>query len=192
MRDLRKALAGFGAQSRKPRKLREVPAIRELELLLDAPGGAWAATFEERFNQLSLSLFGVTQADTNLADPHPDTFVGDERSERYIFSRTAMASYGAALAAWEDWQKVMLTFEREEREMGSERYWMRHGLDVTDGCGMPIRCLPYIERQMFAAVKRVLPGAKLSLDGSGKRASQSPEEWGAALAAEAARFRPSR
>lgn len=192
MRDLRKALAGLGAQSRKPRKLRDVAAIREIEQLLDQPGGAWAASFAEQCNRLSLSLFGITEADTRPAEPHPDSFGNDDRASQYYFSDEAFASYDAALSAWYQWQEVMSGFEQEEQELGPERYWKRHGIDVTGEDGRPIRCLPYIERQMFAAVKGLLPGAKLTLDGSGKRASQSVEEWGAALAAEAARFRPSR
>lgn len=160
--------------------------------MLDQPGGAWTAAFQERCNHLSLSMFGVTEADTKPAEPHPDSFGKDEQYSRYFFSKEAFASYNAALEAWYDWQHVMGVFEGEIKELGSERYWRRYGLDVTTEDGSLLRCLPFIERQLFAAIKGVLPGAKVTWDGTGRRGSQSVEEWGAALAAEAARFRPSR
>lgn len=192
MRDLRKALAGLGAQTRKPRVLRDVPTIMDIERLLDAPGGAWAATFEERSNEASLALFGVTDGDTRLPEPHPDSFGNDDRYSRYFFTAEAFASYNAALEAWYDWQQVMEGFEGEVREAGSDRYWRRYGFDVTDENGEVLRCLPQFERQMYAAMKGILPGARITLDGSGRRRSQSAEEWGTALAAAAAQFRPSR
>ena len=192
MRDLRKALAGLGAQTRKPTKLRGVAAIEELERLLDEPGGAWAVKFEERCDQISLALFGVTKRETDPPEPHPDGFGQEDRHSRFFFSEQAFSSYNAALAAWYDWQEVIVAFEGELEQLGSERYWKRLGYDVTDENGGVLRCLPYLERQMYAAVHGVLPGARVTLDGTGKRAPQSTEEWGAALAAEAARFRPSR
>lgn len=157
--------------------------------MLDQPGGAWTAAFQERCNQLSLSMFGVIEADTKPAEPHPDDF---GENSRHSFSDTSFASYNTALQAWYDWQQVIGAFQRDIEELGSERYWRRYGLDVTTEDGSLLRCLPLIERQLFAAIKGVLPGAKVTWDGTGRRGSQSVEEWGAALAAEAARFRPSR
>lgn len=194
MRDFTRALAGLGAKVRNQTiVLRQVPAIAETEAMLGTRGAEWLPAFETKCRETSLALFGITEADTRPIEPHPDSY--DKNTgplSRIWFSAEASAKYEAALSAWYDWQEIMGVFEAGITELGARRFWFKNGIDVTDGEYDPLRCLPYFSRQLYVAVKSLLPGASLSLDGSGKRAAQSVEDWGAALAAEAAKFRPSR
>ncbi len=192
MRDLRSALKGLGAKTRsRTVLLRKVPAIAEIEAMLDVRGAAWALAFEAKCDEASLALFGITQVDTCPKEPHPDDIEDKSAISRFSMSDEAFSTYSAAIDRWYDWQTVIAEFERDTSERGLISYFASIGYDVTDGRGSELRCLPYFSRQLYVAHKGLLPGAKVTLDGSGKRAAQSVEEWGAALAAEAARFRRS-
>ena len=194
MRDFTRALNGLGAKVRnRTFVLRKVPAIAEVEAMLDTPGIGWSQAFEVKCDEVSLALFGITAADTQPAEPYPDSFDQDTGLlSRLWFSDDALSTYNTALSAWYDWQAVIGGFEAEVEELGARTYWARNGFDVTDGVYDSLRCLPYFSRQLYAASKSLLPGARLTLDGSGRRAPQAVEDWEASLKAEVARFRPSR
>lgn len=192
-RDFSRALAGFGAKVRNTTTvLRDLPVIADLEALLRKPSGSWSAEFEARLDNVSLALFGITPKDARPVEPHPDSFDDGRASPFLSFSGEAFDAYNTALDAWYDWQEVLAGYEREVRRFGPTRFWGRHGIDVTDGYGLELDSVQFISLPMYVATKELLPGARLTLDGSGRRAAQSAEEWGAALAAEAARFRSSR
>lgn len=140
---------------------------------------------------VSLSLFGITDADTRPAEPHPDQ-VESKGANRHRMGSEAFARYNVMLDAWHDWQTIMDAYEVDLEELGAIRLFGRLGYDVTADTGGELRCLEFIHRPLYIAIKELLPGARVSIDGTGKRAPQSVEEWGAALADEAARFRPTR
>lgn len=194
MRDFTRSLAGFGAKVRSHTiVLRNVPAIAETEAMLSTRGAEWQPAFEAKCKDTSLALFGITKADTQPVEPHPDTFdLNTGPASRIWFSHEALTRYDAALSAWSAWQKVMEKLDSGIAELGARRFWAKNGIDIMNNDYEPLRCLPYFSRQLYVAMKSLLPGARLSLDGSGKRAPQSTEDWGAALAADTARFRSSR
>ena len=192
MRDFTRALGGLGAKPRNQTVvLARLPGISDVEELMGERGVLWSAAFEDKCDAVSLSLFGVKRSDTEPAEPHPDR-IKDPNGSAFRFSNQAFDAYNRALAAWYHWQEVMAGMEAEIDELGAVRFWARNAFDVTDGYGDELRCLPLFSRQMYAAVKELLPSAKLTLNGSGGRAAQSTDDWGAALAAEAARWRSSR
>lgn len=194
MRDFRRALAGLGAKTRGSTiQLRSVPMIAAIEADLVAdPGIAWRPTFEARCDEISLALFGVTFKDVNPKEPHPDEVEDPSPTSGLWMSDEAFASYSDVLDSWYDWQTVMAGFGGEVRRLGYTALFRGFGYDVTNGQGCELKCLPYFARQLYVAHKGLRAGAKVTLDGSGKRAPQSVEEWGAALAAEAAKFRTGR
>lgn len=194
MRDLKTALRGVSAKvgSRKRAVLRQLPLIAEIEAMLDRPGVTWTPAFEQRRDAISLALFGITEADTRPVEPHPDQIEDNGPAARWRMSDDALAAYNIALDRWHEWQRKMTVFDRAIKDRGIVSCFARLGYDVTDDVGDPLRCMQYFARQLYVAHMGLLPGAKVTLSGSGKRVAQSAEDWGAALAAEAARFRPSR
>lgn len=66
------------------------------------------------------------------------------------------------------------------------------GFDEKDREERPFRCLKYFDLQMFLVGLGLLPQARITFDGSGVRQSQTVEEWGSALGAAAAKFKPGR
>lgn len=191
MRDLKSALAGVSSKvrSRGPITLRDLPLVAEMEAMLTTPGITWTPAFESKRDATSLALFGITDADTRPIEPHPDDY-HDARA--LAADLKARAKYDAALAAWGDWQIKMGRLDAGIRQLGVATAFARLGYDVTDEDGAVLNCFQYFARQLYVAHMGLLPAAKVTLNGSGKRAAPTAEEWGAALAAEAARFRPSR
>jgi len=194
MVDLRKALAGIRAPGRGiMTRLFEVPLIAELEAMLVNPRTSWTKEFEDKASSTSLALFGVTPADTQPADPHPDDFAkSSSRFSSFIHDDGAEA-YDRALVAWHAYMGRIAEYEKAVRRSGLANYWRGRGFDVcAPSGGEPLACMQFLHRALYAAVTNLLPGARLTLDGSGGRAAQSVDEWEAALLAEAKRFRPSR
>lgn len=160
--------------------------------MLQVSGAAWSPQFEAKCDETSLALFGVTHSDVCPKEPHPDDVEDKGPASRYIMSDEAFSSYATLVDRWYDWQAVMAGYEEAVENRGRISFFAGYGYDVTDGQGAELRCLPYFDRQLYVAHKGLLPGAKVTLDGTGRRAAQSVEEWGAVLAAEAARYKAQR
>lgn len=192
-RDFRRMLTGVGAKARPKMKwLSENPLIAEIEAALSDPSIEWQVAFTQRCDEVSLALFGVDQSATRPREPMPDKFDRDPRSPHLGFDDAAFNAYGSALSAHHKWQATMEEFEREIAEVGRRSYWRARGFDVTDESGAVLKCLRLFERQLFAAVYGLLPNARVTLNGSGKKAPASVADWAAALEAEAMKFRPTR
>jgi hypothetical protein len=170
--------------------LRDAPLITEIERSLDRRGFAWSARYDAMCATASLSLFGITEADVRPREPHPDDVDDPTRTAFMPMSDEAFAAYDQRLGAWFTWNQKVAEYETAVVRVGIVRYWHDRGFDVSDGHGEPLRCLDRFSRQLYAATKGLLPGATLTLDGSGKRAAQTIEDWAAALEQEAKRFRP--
>lgn len=179
MRDLKRMVSGLGSGTRsKTKDLRTVPAIAEIEALISGPSGLWAPGFEEKAKAASLLLFGITEADTDQPEPRPDDL--------------PPRAYRDALEVWERWRYAVDRYHADVKAHGVVPYWARFGYDVSDGNGKALRCFRSFDYQMLAGRTRLLPEARITLDRVPTPAVQSEEEWGAALAAAAARFKPSR
>ncbi len=193
MRDFSRALAGLGSRSRsKTVILRKLPLVAEIEELLEDRSVEWQSSFDAKCDETSLALFGITKADTEPAEPHPDDVKDEGPMARFRFSEAAFATYNEALDRYYDFQSVMGVYEADANEIGRVSYWGKRGYDVSDGYMTELRCLSRFDRQLYVATMGILPGAKVTPYGGGRRAAQSVDEWAAALQAEAARFRPSR
>ena len=188
-----KAFAGIQLPDRGAAKvLRNRPPIAEIEAMIENRSIEWSPIFKEKCDAASLALFGVTEDQTRPPEPHPDDIKDEGPMAWYRFGDDAFATYGAKLNAWYQFMSCTSGFDQEVSERGAVAYWRRRGYDVTDGYGEELRCLPRFQRQLYIALHGLLPGARVTLDGTGKRPPQSAEEWGASLAAEAARFKPTR
>lgn len=174
--------------------MRSLPSIVEIEEMAQVPGADWRPDFEAKCAAASLPLFGITVDDTKPPEPHPDSFGNTGRLSSFVFEDKAFASYNAALGAWHSWMASFEYIEADIKGLGAVRYWMRRGIDISAEYtgGDALKCYPHFERQMIVSVHELLPGVRFTPDASGKRPAQSVEEWGAALAAEAKRFKPSR
>ncbi len=191
MVDLRKALSSIRTPSRSNLVLlRNVSAIASVEAMFDSRGALWSKNIEEKCDAASLAIFGITKADTEPPEPHPDSFEGTRSAaHRYTFSEKASESYFLALDAWHEFKEAMRDYEEGIQQVGVVAYWRSRGYDLTDRYRDELRCVPYFHRQLYVAVRGLLPGAQVTTDGSGQRAPQSVEQWEAALMAEAQRFR---
>jgi hypothetical protein len=195
MPDIRKALGAF----RLPRRhgvlteLRAAPLIAELEAILTANRRIeWTAAFEAKCDAASLAVFGITQTDTRPREPHPDDVPDNTPTARFFMGDAAFADYNHKLGAWYHLTGCIGHYEEDVGEAGACAYWRGRGYDVGDEFGEELACFRHLSRQMYVAANGLLPGAKVTLDGSGHRAPQSVDDWAAALEAEARRFRPGR
>lgn len=102
MRDFTRSLAGLRAKVRsRTVVLRKVPGIVETEVMLSTRGAEWQPAFEAKCKETSLALFGITKADTQPVEPHPDTFDRNTGPvSRIWFSHEASKQYDAASSAW--------------------------------------------------------------------------------------------
>lgn len=192
MRDFRGMLAGVGCQARSSAtRLRDLPLIAAVEAMHDVRGGSWQPAYDEAVAKASLAYFGVSEGEARPSEPYPDQIEGYDASSCRSGGEAAM-TYAAVLTAWENWQATLFELHAEIDRHGPQVFWARLGIDVTDGRGGLLRCLPRFERQLYAAVKGLLPGARFTPEGMGRKAAQSVEDWAAALARDAARFRPTR
>jgi hypothetical protein len=174
-------------------RLAENPTIATIERMMDIRGIEWRADFEATCDAASIALFGITRADTIRPEPHPDQFGGNRGLARYHFGGKDLADYSAVMEAWFQWEAdTAVPTRAKDDELDVFEFWEVLGIDVMSDDSPVLRCLHCFERQMFIALKGLMPEAKLTWDGSGSRAAQDAESWGASLAAEAANFRSRR
>lgn len=167
-------------------KLRELPGIAEIERDLQI-SNAWAKEKDdlpERIDAVSLSLFGITEEDTEF-DGYPEGECTDEEWE-------------AAEKQEAEWDLHFHFLELDYAD--SAPLWAAMGWDVTDGHGNELMATEHFGAQIIATLKNLIPHAKFypAGDGPNRRhlsdvdATTEAEEWGEAMALAAKKFLPSR
>lgn len=132
---------------------------------------------------MALSLFGVTAADTyGPGLNHPRTEEQWRKSE----------------ARPHDWEDNFWTLDPEVSDAEIIVWWMgldgegdTFPVDVTDDQDRLLRCLKFIARPLICVAQELMPEAVFTPNGSGGEAVEA-EQWGASLAADAAKFRSRR
>jgi hypothetical protein len=167
-------------------KLRDLPGVAAIERDLNNTN-AWAKEKDDlpaRINAVSLSLFGITEADTDF-DGFPENEFTDEEWEE--------AEKRAA-----EWN---LNFDFMDFDYADvEPVWLAAGWDVTDGNGNELISVGKFGCQIIAVLKNLIPHAKLYPGGNGPThrhlsdtdAATEAEDWGEALARDAQKFQPGR
>ncbi|MEG3144232.1 hypothetical protein U1839_06155 [Sphingomonas sp. RT2P30] len=161
-----------------PLILRNIAIVVEVESLALSPSGEWSPGYENRCDAASIAVFGITEAETKPQCP---------TRENYDYDDKTIASFEEALAAWEDWERTIRSYEYEIEGDGARAYWGSRNVDVANGCGATLRCFSRFKRQLFVATNHLLPRATIFADANGKPPPQSAEAWGAILAADAAK-----
>jgi hypothetical protein len=169
----------------KPRLvLRELPGVMDIERRLALPNANWTPEnddLDERCDILSMRYFGVTEKNTMFEWPELD--LDDEAGD---------AAARKACAAWEThFEFLYHSFEQ------TAVIWAAGGCDVTDGEGEPMQSLYKFGRQIIAALRELLPDARLptaeDVTGPPKLTDLEIEKglagWEQQLAEEAGRFR---
>lgn len=160
--------------------LRGLPLVAELEAMI-AAGKGWSREFEERVDQVSIALFGITRADTEPSWPALAAFYVGKHLDEKAINQAASKHYDLM-------QSLAVPNPKDHSEIDIIEWWEYDDIDVTDDNGRALRCLHYIDRQLWAAFNETIPGAKLTLDGKGTRAPLDAERWGNSLADEARKF----
>lgn len=115
---------------------------------------------EQRLDEKSLELFGITEDDTLY----------------WHLPRSAMPGTP------EQWERHFEFIENARDEEGE--FWDFFGIDVTDGQGVQLGCLYAFGRQLVCALKRLHPDAVLSFRPSTAQDMQAAAEaWGKRLLA---------
>ncbi len=149
--------------------------------MMDIKGMSWRPEFEQRCDEVSIALFGITRADTIRPEPHPDHFGG---GYRYTFPDKDFTAYGEALQAWYQWREdFFLPADDDEvwLDVEIDEFWRETGFDVLDEHGGFLRCLQFFDRQLLAVGDGIIATAKLTIDGSGKRYAIDADTWGKSL-----------
>lgn len=158
--------------------LAAIDGIMDIEEAV-AAGLGWQPDFQAKVDQVSIALFGITAADTVRPEPirspgRPDL------------------SFQAAWDSWGVWDTAFYALSNDATWDDRRGYFRSIGVDQFDEIGRELRCFDLFARQIIVAVNGMDPRATLTLDGSGKRAGQSTEDWGAALEADARRHQAQR
>lgn len=113
-----------------------------------------------RMDEKSLELFGILEPDTYYNDlPH------EARPEKP-----------------DDWETHFAFLEWEYEEEGA--FWNAFGVDVTDGEGSELACLPFFGRQLVCGLKQIHPRAAINFGGralSDEHLASAAEAWGRRL-----------
>lgn len=180
--------------------LRDLPGIAEVERIVSQPGAGWREDDPKRvalIDRVSVSLFGITQGDTERVPPAYDDFLTED--DRLALKHLALlgtgnrfryaeAPYDQAVAEHDEWE-ANFDVLYDDADPDDGEFWRILGVDVTDGSGEDLHCLHNFSRQLIVSAKGLLPGALFTPDGSGKRGSPDAHAWGAALERAAQEFK---
>lgn len=169
-------------------RLKDLPGVAEIEAIISKPGyhlDKEADGIEDRIDALSRRLFGITEEETSYwdANNYPE---GTKVTRALILEQ-------------DEWEKHFAFLEDDyEHDSPITTFWAAFGWDVWDDEGWELSIVDWFGRQMVCLLKRIHPRARLSLTGDdplagaeGIAAEIAAERWGAKLAEEARRFRPS-
>ena len=182
--------------------LRDLPGIEDVEHIVSQPGAGWREDDPERvamIDRVSVALFGITEGDTDRAEPDLLTFLTevDRIAARHdlVHDRQrfgyAVLPYEQAIEDRDAWEANFDVLYDEDDIDDAERdeFWRILGIDVADRNGNELRCLPSFSRQLIVLAKGLLPGAVFTPDGLGTRRSPDAHAWGAALERAAQEFK---
>lgn len=154
---------------------REIPLLMDIEQWIARERGImWRPEFEQRVEQVSVALFGITRAAAKPPEPRPADF----------------GTWEAFLGAQYAWEQARLPFlipADAPEEYDEVDFLEDLGIDLWDGEGNLLRCAEWFVEQAIAAVKQI-DGAQFTPDGSGSVAAPDAEKWGAALEQSAREF----
>jgi hypothetical protein len=185
-------------------RLIDLPGIAEVEGLASQPGAGWREDDPERVAQVdrvSVSLFGITEGDTERPEPRlEDGLDPQQRADYERFGPQMVrgwqevdADYDRRMSEWHAWEANFdVLYDEGLADEDRETFWRVLGIDIHDHDGNELACLHSFSRQLIVVARGLLPGAKLSPDGSGTRASPDAETWGRALEAAAKAFKERR
>ncbi|WP_148648522.1 hypothetical protein [Sphingobium baderi] len=181
-------------------RLIELPGIAEVEKLASARGGLWREDDPERValtDRVSVSLFGITEDDTYRPEPvFTDFLTPADRIEfaRYQFVSVdrfpyARKAHDKATDAWYAWEaQFNILYDESIADEDRAKFWQVLGIDGTDERGSQLCCFHAFSRQLIVVARGLLPGATMTPDASGRRASPDADTWGQAMAAAAKAF----
>lgn len=183
-----------------PIRLIDLPGIAEVEKIASMRGANWREDDPERValtDRVSVSLFGITEADTVRPEPQiEDYLTPKDRATVARYWSQSLSSYRYALDAMDKGQSEWLAWEDNFRILYDadiadddiDVFWRLLGIDTTKDDGEELACLHSFSRQLIVAARGLLPGAIFTPDGSGTRASPDADTWGKALEASAKAF----
>lgn len=185
-------------------RLIDLPGIAEVERIAAQPGAGWREDDPERValvDRVSVSLFGITEGDTERPEPRIEDgldarqLADYERLGPQIVRnwREVDAAYQRRVEEWHAWESNFeVLYDENLADEDRERFWQVLGVDVDDAEGNELASLHSFSRQLIVVARGLLPGAKLTPDGTGQRASPDAETWGRALEAAAKAFKERR
>lgn len=176
-----------------PIRLRELPGVAELELALHVPGWHLLKEYDnlkDRLDRLSVDLFGITTAETNLTFGFDDWRVHGTPTMLGQLTPEAMERL-------DQWERAF-DFLDYEYDGEAETFWRVFGWDVTDGAGNELLIMEFLGRPLTAVVKRLHSkarcrfGEQAGSDQTNFDSGAEAEAWGRALEEQARTFKPSR
>lgn len=195
LRDLSlKQIAEEGASVR----LISLPGVADIERIMSTSEG-WKPendNLQERIDAVSVSLFGVTEADARKPEPDVRDYLDREGAE--LFDRGVhvypegreLERFDADCVKWQEWQEHFVIFEYVEPTHDEIVDGIREfGVDVSgDDLKTPLRCWERFMAQIIVTADELLPEARFTYDGSGKAAPKTAETWGRGVAEDARKF----
>lgn len=148
-------------------RFRSLPGVASIEERCLAADRLMKDELEELFrdvDQLSLTLFGITRADTEWHAIPSEVDPGTP----------------------DDWERHFDFLDEYEYEE-EEAFWAAFGIDVSGKDGDRLECLAVLGRQLVCALKQLHPAARASwradLPRSDKQLAAEADAWGRALTA---------
>ena len=168
--------------------LRDFAGVADIERSMQGQG-VWLtqAELQERVDNVSIALFGITEADTRRVPIDAKTAMGSDPFYNHDKHGPLVDASERDCAAWEK------QFELVNAIAASPDGFLAIGdIQITDDVGNPLACIGAFIRQLFALNQGLVPGAVLTPDGSGRRSSVDAERWGTSLEREAKAFQTRR
>ena len=157
--------------------LRNLPGIDEVEALLRKieahPNPAWAPENDQLpkvVERVSLQLFGITSADTELDYEHLPSGEWESENDRWE-QNFHFAEYYFEVPG-----------DDSEQDAVERGIWESLGWDVTNGSGEMLDCLYHFQRQIICAAKG-LKGRLPNEEPSEEEAADAAERWARTLLA---------
>jgi hypothetical protein len=170
-------------------RLRDLPGVQGITDLcrnprnFDYPQSSYTA---EKIAAVSIGLFGITQWDTEFCHAKP-VFEDDDDEEDSAADESDEVP-PAVLDAYDLWTQARRTYQEQSVAYEAqfhptrvpwseiEPFWLALGWDLSDGKGAELVSAHCFARQIIAAARGLVPGAVLTLDGSGAWGAEGAEQ----------------